>query len=488
MSGAWLRSKRGRQPQDGAVVLWLALVAAGACSSEPPVSGAAVAAAPAPVTVAHAARCVALGAVDPFDPNDIARTCLFDDDAPPQSFTIRVAPADLAWLDAHALAEQYVPATLVYGGVEVAAEVRYKGSDSSLKACFDAQGNLVCARLSVKVRIAGGARFMGLRRFIFNAGVRDRSRLRERLAYRVFRDAGVIAPRAVHTMLTLGDRAPGLYLLVEDVDICFLNRNFSDATGVLTKEVWFSQRSTHAWQAGLQKDPGANVSRFLTFAQLLHDLMALTDTKFVARFNNETASWLDLDGLARFLVADMFTDNWDGARGRYCETMADGNAECSPHNFYIYDDPGSGQLRLIPWDLDLTFDVSDGDMGRSWWLDGAADCDPYLFREHSTMQRIQCDPVWRGLVRIGWPAYVKHLAVMAAPDGAVSAIRVHGHLDRYRAMIGPLMLQDRKSGVSMDAWEAETAELRSMVAAQAAQAQKLLLWPLPAAAKSWTSP
>ncbi len=462
----------------------LAAVSLGACSDAPTTPRGDTAAVATTALSAGAARCVALGAADSNDSAGLARACLFDDDAAPSSFTVRVAAADLAWLDAHAIAEQYVPATLVYGGTEVAAEVRYKGSTSSLAGCFDAAGVQTCPRLSVKVRIAGGKRFMGLRRFVFNANAHDDTYLRERLAYRLFREGGVVAPRAVHGWLTLGDHPPGLFLLVEGVDGPFLNANFTQAAGLLAKEAWYASDSVEDWQNQLKTSKGGDVARFVAFATALQALSQTSDAAFAATYVQVVSPWLDLDALARWLAVDMFIDNWDGPRGSYCDADAANTQDCSPHNFYIYDDPSSGKLQLIPWDLDLTFRRPDTDMGRSWWLDGPGICDIPVAVGHSFMKRMQCDPLMRGLIRVRWAAYTDALAKMSAPQAPLSTARVHSHLDRYRAMIGPLMVHDTLAP-TMERWEAETAELRAMIEGQSAQVMALLAWPLPATATHW---
>ena len=64
-------------------------------------------------------------------------------------------------------------------------------------------------------------RFYGLKKLNFHAMNNDLSRLRERLAYFLFRRFGVPAPRAVHATLTVNGESLGLYALVEEIDSRF---------------------------------------------------------------------------------------------------------------------------------------------------------------------------------------------------------------------------------------------------------------------------
>ncbi|MCO4761834.1 MAG: CotH kinase family protein [Myxococcales bacterium] len=455
------------------LLLMLAMGATAACTSEPsPPPQAAPPRSLGPVDE----TCAQLGAADPVDGSGAVRRCLFDDHAAPRHFQIDVDPGHLSWLQKHARQEAYVPAQLTFGGRKVAAEVRFKGGDSTLHGCFDDSGALVCPRLSIKVRVAGGGRFMGLRRFIFNSSVRDPTYLRERLSYRLFRDAQVLAPRAVHAWVRLGQRPPALYLLVEDIDAPFLNARFSFATGNLSKHVWFSDSKPDHWHSHQITGPASSAARPVAFATLLDQLKSLEFTEFSKDFVKKSLGWVDLDVLARWLAVDVFIGNWDGPRGRYCGEQTGPDAACKAHNFYVYDDPGSKLLVLIPWDLDLTWPRVDTDMGRDWWLDDA--CEVYSFGGHTPMQRVQCDPMWLGLTRVRWQAYTGALSTMLATDSVLDPHRIHRLIDRYRAMVAPLLLQD-PTAPSVSEWQAEVARLRALVTAQAGQAWSVAHWKPP---------
>lgn len=168
-------------------------------------------------------------------PNKAAAEELFDDMAPVRDFRLDIAPEDWEWLKTHAVAEEYRPAMLSFeGGPPLPCHARFKGAYGSLVSCFAPDGRRLCDKLSMKVSFNEedpGGRFMGQRKLVFNSCIRDPSCLRERLAFALFRAAGVPAPRAVHVTLSVNGEPAGLFLLVEHVDHEFLERRFDDPGG-----------------------------------------------------------------------------------------------------------------------------------------------------------------------------------------------------------------------------------------------------------------
>ncbi|MBM4372564.1 MAG: CotH kinase family protein, partial [Deltaproteobacteria bacterium] len=148
-----------------------------------------------------------------------------------RAFRVLVKPADWAWLQENALEEQYVPAVVELDGLRYhGAAIRFKGAYTTLQGCFDAEGNQVCPKLSMKLRFNEYdpcGRLRGVRRLVFNAAVYDFSMLRERVAYQVVRDMGLAGPRAVHATLQINDEPPSLYVLVEAPDKEFVQERWA---------------------------------------------------------------------------------------------------------------------------------------------------------------------------------------------------------------------------------------------------------------------
>ena len=150
-------------------------------------------------------------------------------------------PAEWADLIAHAREEQYRAATQrVEGEVVGLVGLRFKGGISSLRNCVDGAGNVKCSKLSMKIKFneyEPALRFHGLKRLNFQS-ILEGSRLRERLAYHLFREMGVEAPRAVHAWLVMNGEPLGLYGLVENIDGRFTDEHFERGDGNLYKEQW----------------------------------------------------------------------------------------------------------------------------------------------------------------------------------------------------------------------------------------------------------
>ena len=110
------------------------------------------------------------------------------DDRKLSTWRIVMTDADLKKLDATALMEAYVLASLQVDNEEVGrVGVRYKGAYASFRACF-VNGVNTCKKLSYKVDFAeydDRKRFHSLKKINLHAQTLDLSHLNERLAYQV---------------------------------------------------------------------------------------------------------------------------------------------------------------------------------------------------------------------------------------------------------------------------------------------------------------
>ena len=281
----------------------------------------------------------------------------FNEDGGVREFAIEVDPADWNWLNEHAVDETYVPATVHYDGESYEASVRFKGNYGSLFGCFR-DGVRVCEKLSLRLsfnEIDPAGRFMGLRKLNFNSSGADPTWMRERLTYWMYRTAGVPAGRTGYAWITVNGDPQGLFVVAENVDKEFLEDHFEESDGNLYKEVWPIWPTPEPYLAALKTNEStADVSRMRDAADRV---LSSTDATFTANI----AGLFDTDELIRHLVVDSATNNWDGITKFYCS-----GGYCSNHNFYLYDDPGTGLIRVIPWDEDHTFEGPDLDAALSW--------------------------------------------------------------------------------------------------------------------------
>jgi hypothetical protein len=261
--------------------------------------------------------------------------------------------------------DRYVAAALNVGDTELPAiGVRFKGS-YSIWGCVDQAthqrlsrvepyfGSIdVCQRFSFKLdfdRYDDRFRVDGLKKLNLHAMSADPSKMRERLGYSLFRDMGIVAPRAVHARLYINGQYHGLFAAVEQVDGRFTANRFpASGDGNLYKEIWPSkpvpEKSIKEEALRTNQDPAvANVSDYLQFQEAV---VGSSESNFATRM----APHISLDELARYIVVDRAINNFDGIMAFY---YGNGWGPWN-HNFYWYDVEG-GRFTLIPWDLDKVF-------------------------------------------------------------------------------------------------------------------------------------
>ncbi len=283
-----------------------------------------------------------------------------------REFELLLEDEDLATLDADPMAEEYVPGTLVFDGVEYGpVGVRYKGSYGAWVGCTEEStednplgmgGAKTCPKLNLKVSFNeydDDGRFFGVKKLLFHAMNHDPSLMRERMAYGLFREMGVPSPRAVHVRLAVNGEYQGVFLNVEYIDGRFTRSRFEDGEGNLYKEVWptSSNLQPEVTEARLlehlrtNEDEDPSVAKMLEFgAAAQHDD---GDTRAAA-----LAAWLSIGNTMRYIAVDRTIRADDGPFHWYCD-----GGVCDNHNFYFYEEADADRVWLIPWDLDNAFVV-----------------------------------------------------------------------------------------------------------------------------------
>lgn len=317
------------------------------------------------------------------------------------TFELTISEDALAEIDGDPSEEVYVEGSLTFEGETVTPiGVRYKGSIGAWAGCltgenlFEPDGAKTCTKLSVKIKINwndNSQTFWGVKKLQFHSMNLDPTQMHERLGYWLFREMGVPAPRATHARLNINGKFVGLYAFVEQIDGRFVDRLFDDGDGNLYKEVWpldedGNARERSEFQQALKtnEEDDVTVTHIRTFSKEL-----------AAAEKNElpdvAAKWTDIVEVMRWAVVDRAIRNDDGPLHWYC---FDG---CNNHNFYWYEEPTSGQLHLIPWDLDNSFqnivsDVSPVTAIADEWGKTSNDCLPFPYGAWRIPQRsAACD-------------------------------------------------------------------------------------------------
>ncbi len=249
----------------------------------------------------------------------------------------------------------YVKAQLELDGEKVAdVGLRFKGNSS-----YENYNRVLRRPMKVDFdHFIPKQNFRGIETFNLANNAFDTSFLRETLAYDVYRRAGVPAPRTAlaNVYLTvdgLHDKElVGLYTIIEEVDDkAFLKKHFGTAKGVLMKPegvrgLPYMGENFEAYAERYRpktNDPDPMTTRrFIEFIKLLN---YADDAEFRAKLGD----YMDVDGFLRYLAATVLIATLDSPLA-------------NNHNYYLYVSPADGKLRVLPWDMNLSFG--------SWGMNG----------------------------------------------------------------------------------------------------------------------
>ena len=233
------------------------------------------------------------------------------------------------------------------------AGLRYKGNLSFARSSAAAP---LFANFKLKFDVHGTkGTWDGEKTFNLHAGVVDTSKMRDAVAYAIFRAAGVPAPRTAYAELIVTvpgvyqETSAGLFTLIEDVNNRLLERLLPPGNGLLMKpegarggvgllsESWASYIQTYR----PDRDATAHEQqRVIEFGRLISQTN-------VELFRSRIGSFLDIDEFLRFIAVNAFIVNTDSyLRGG--------------HNFYLYLDPADDKFRFLPWDQDLAMGRGGG--------------------------------------------------------------------------------------------------------------------------------
>ena len=248
-------------------------------------------------------------------------------------------------------ASRGVQFSYVHGSVTINGQtlrnvgVRYKGNGTYFEGV--AKG-----KVSLKLDFAEyvkGQKLGTLKKLNLHSNITDASSMNEVLAFQLFREAGVPAPRTSYARvyLTVQGRPQhayaGLFSIVENPDEEFVAARGFPAGGAIFKPVasqlfadlgpdWKRYNQTYDPKTTLTE---AQKQRVIDFARLVS---GGTDAQFAARVNE----FLDLEETARYLAVVVFLSDLDGLLG-------------PGQNYYLYLDPRTQKFSFIAWDQDHSF-------------------------------------------------------------------------------------------------------------------------------------
>lgn len=420
-------------------------------------------------------------AVEPEIPENMEAMEVFDgksdyifDQERLHTFELTLPEADLARINANPTAEEYVEGSLTFEGQTMSpVGIRYKGSIGAFVGCLSGRdwanpsGRKTCTKLSMKVKINWNdpeARFYKLKKLQFHSQNNDDSQMRDRLGYWYFREMGVPAPRAVHARLLVNGQYMGLFALVEQIDGRFTRYNFEDGTGNLYKEIWplRSNGQPFAEQEYIKalktnEDESPTADRIRQFAQ---DVANAQD----AELQTVIKKWMDIDEVLAYAVVDRTIRNDDGAFHWYCNS-----GQCSPHNFYWYEEPTTDKMHLIPWDLDNAFENLSGPANpvtpiKDAWGVTSNNCQPFSNGFLGIQQRsAACDKLTGG-----WASFETEFEAIKINfvNGPLSEARTNEMLDKWAVQIRTATEEAANAhndAISISKWEQSINTLKQQL-------------------------
>jgi len=234
--------------------------------------------------------------------------------------------------------------------------VRYKGNGSYLRATRAGSD-----KISIKVDLnkhVKGQKLAGLTTLNFQNNITDAGWMNEVLAYRLYRDAGALAPRTTYARVYLEvdgqrERYLGLYSISENVDENFFEERFGTRKGAILKPSTSDLFTDWGpdWSAYNQSyDPKTDLTdaqkqRVMALGRLVS---SASDAEFAATIGD----YVDLDDFARYFAVLAWLANHDSL-------LQNGQ------NFYTYLHPDTNRMHFIAWDQDFSFGNTRNNSGLS---------------------------------------------------------------------------------------------------------------------------
>jgi len=219
-----------------------------------------------------------------------------------------------------------------------------------------------------------GKKFYDVEKLNLNGEHNDPSIVRSKLSWDFFNDIGVVSTRASHAAVYINDKYYGLYISIEHIDENFLKKNFKDDFGNLWKclypadlnyinidpnsyKLTFNGRQLYELKTNLEKDDYSELA----------NLIDVLNNSSNENFKNSILKILDVPQVLNYFAVNILTGSWDD----YWSLS---------NNYYLYHDPTSKKIKLIPYDYDNTFSID-------WFNINWAEVDPYTFDKVSNGYR-----------------------------------------------------------------------------------------------------
>ena len=177
--------------------------------------------------------------------------------------------------------------------------------------------------------------YNGMSRMTLNNDRQDPSHTHQCMAYDIFRQAGLAAPRCNLARVTVNGEALGFYTNVENIKKPFLKANFGNNGGNLY-EAQIADFGIYTNDKFEKKTNKSENDR--TDLNAVANALALDDENLI----DTLGALVDIDEFIRFWAVETLIGHWDSATG-------------NANNYYLYHNPDDGLFHYLPWGTDAAF-------------------------------------------------------------------------------------------------------------------------------------
>jgi hypothetical protein len=175
--------------------------------------------------------------------------------------------------------------------------------------------------------------YLGLQKITLNNSHQDPSFVRQCITYQAFAAAGIVVPRCNFAHVHVNGKDMGVYVNVETIDHRLMKKRYADGTGNLYEGTLSDFRTN--WVHTFNGKGSADGSDLVPISNVL-------ETSSDATLEADLAQYIDLDKFYTYWAMEVITNHWDGYAN-------------DKNNYFVYHNPTTDKLELIPWGVDATY-------------------------------------------------------------------------------------------------------------------------------------
>jgi hypothetical protein len=205
-----------------------------------------------------------------------------------------------------------------------------------------------------------GRTYQGVKKLNLRGQHNDPTMVREKLFYEVWKKADMPERRAAFVKLYINQEYKGLYTNLEEMDKTWLGRVYDDNDGNLFKctypaDLVYLGPQQEIYKA-IMNNPEERAYDLQTnetadnYTRLVSLITALNQP-VNSSFPVQIRQILNVESVMKSFAIDVATGNWD-------------DYFYNKNNYYLYDNPSTGQFEFLTYDTDNTFGVDW--LGKDW--------------------------------------------------------------------------------------------------------------------------